>query len=129
MYCFPWDSLEGICCAHFFKLMLHACKRQNNTKRKYYHKRGGEGGWLPSTKQYFHQSCKDCYLAFLQFPWQVLPLWHKIHPKGLHRASPAFCFSQQHKPALHCIKEAPTQRLHMMLLTLLFMIIFLFFGT
>lgn len=77
----------------------------------------------------FINHTKDCCLAFLLFPWQVLPLWHKTHPKGLHRASPAFCFSQQHKPALHCIKEAPTQRLHMMLLTLLFLIIFLLFGT
>lgn len=72
---------------------------------------------------------KDFCLAFLLFAWQVLPLWHKTHPKGLHRVSPAFCFSQQHTPALHCIKKAPSQRLHMILLTLLFMIIFLLFGT
>lgn len=77
----------------------------------------------------FINHAKDFCLAFLLFAWQVLPLWHKTHPKGLHRASPAFCFSQQHKPALHCIKETPAQRLHMMLLTLLFMIIFLLLGT
>lgn len=49
----------------------------------------------------FINHAKDFCLAFLLFAWQVLPLWHKTHPKGLHRAFPAFCFSQQHKPALH----------------------------
>lgn len=80
--CIPFlaNSFTAVChdCQSIIflkKLMLHPCRRQNNSKNStnVTAVEREDGSFKPN--YIFSDRAKDFYMAFLVFSWQLLPLW------------------------------------------------------